>query len=56
MGSFEDLSPEDRKILVLKIVKGLSWKSIADRLDIRHDAARKRGERALKRLRERFFQ
>ncbi|NEQ10131.1 MAG: hypothetical protein F6K37_30620 [Moorea sp. SIO4E2] len=56
IGSFEDLSPEDRKILVLKIVKGLSWKSIADRLDIRHDAARKRGERALKRLRERFFQ
>ena len=56
IASFKEISPEDREILILKKVKGLSWNSIAKFFNISQQAARKRGERALKRLRKKFFQ
>jgi len=59
--SLKSLSPEDIEILKLRIVKGLSWDEVAEALDKtgrnpRNAAAlRKRGERALGRLRNNFF-
>ena len=47
------LSPEDRKILILRIVDGVSFQEIATRLGCSMEAAKKRGQRALQLLRER---
>jgi len=47
------LPPEDREILVLRIVQGLSFQEIALRLGCSVEAAKKRAQRALRLLRER---
>lgn len=44
------LSAEDRRIVDLRCVHGLSWRETADRLSISETAARKRFERIRKRL------
>jgi RNA polymerase sigma-70 factor (ECF subfamily) len=46
------LSPEDRELLTLKLVKGLGNEEIASRLGIRPGALRTRACRALARLRK----
>lgn len=46
------LSPDDRHLLTLKLVKGLSNQEIAGRLKIKEGALRTRACRALSRLRE----
>jgi DNA-directed RNA polymerase specialized sigma24 family protein len=59
--SLKSLSSEDVEILKLRIVKGLSWDDVAESLEgIGKNAGnvtalRKRGERALSRLRKNFF-
>ena len=47
------LSPEDREILMLRLVEGLSFLEIADRQGCSLEAAKKRAQRALRLLRER---
>ena len=46
------LTAEDRELLVLRLVQGLSFGEVAGRLGCSVDAAKKRGQRALARLRE----
>lgn len=46
------LTAEDREVLALRLVQGLSFLEVADRLGCSVDAAKKRGQRALARLRE----
>ncbi len=48
----EVVSPEDRQVLVLRFVEGMSFAEIAAALDCSQEAAKKRGQRALARLRE----
>ena len=63
--ALEELKPEDFEIIQLRIVNGLSWKEISEYLtssenkehskNLSASALRKRGERALKRLRKAYF-
>ncbi|WP_036489762.1 RNA polymerase sigma factor [Myxosarcina sp. GI1] len=63
--ALEELKSEDFELIQLRIVKGLSWNEISDYLNSSQDnenqkklstrTLRKRGERALKRLREAYF-
>ncbi len=63
--ALEEIKPEDLEIIELRIVKGLSWKEISEHLtsykneeysnNLSVSALRKRGERALKRLRKAYF-
>ncbi len=63
--ALEKLKPEDFELIQLRIVKGLSWNEISEYLNsskhnennkyISASGLRKRGERALKRLREAYF-
>ena len=46
------LAPEDRELLALRFVQGLSFSEIADSLACSVEAAKKRGQRALARLRQ----
>jgi len=46
------LSPIDRRILVLKVCHGLTLAEIAEGLDLTPEAAKKRAQRALRRLRQ----
>lgn len=46
------LRPDDRTIVVLKVIEGYSHEEIAELLGIRRNAAEVRYHRALKRLRE----
>ena len=46
------LTAEDREVLVLRLVRGLSFGEVADSLGCSVEAAKKRGQRALSRLRE----
>jgi RNA polymerase sigma factor (sigma-70 family) len=59
--SVQELEPKDRQILELWKVKGLSWKEVAKNLDLNGEEVpslptlRKRGERALERLRQKYY-
>jgi DNA-directed RNA polymerase specialized sigma24 family protein len=63
--ALKELKPEDCKLIQLRIVNGLSWNEISKYLSSDEDkehskklstsALRKRGERALKRLREAYL-
>ena len=63
--SLGELKSEDLELIQLRIVEGLSWKEISEYLSSNKDkehskklsqnVLRKRGERALKRLREDYF-
>lgn len=59
--SVQELEPKDRQILELWKVKGLSWKEVAENLDLNGEEVpslptlRKRGERALERLRQKYY-
>ena len=46
------LSPEARAVVTLRIAQGLSFRDVATALGISEEAAKKRAQRALKRLRE----
>jgi len=46
------LAPEDRELLVLRLVQGLSFRELAAHFGCSEAAAKKRGQRALARLRE----
>ena len=48
------LTSGDRDVLVLRIIHGLRFRDIAAALDITEEAAKKRAQRALKRLRARI--
>ncbi|MFM7877024.1 MAG: sigma-70 family RNA polymerase sigma factor [Microcystis panniformis] len=56
--AFKHLSPEDREIITLRTIEGLSWSEISKRLESDERQAlqvavlRKRGERAMQRLRK----
>lgn len=56
--SFEELTAglpgPDRELLIYRYVQGLSFAEIADLMDCTEDAAKKRGQRALQKLRNRF--
>lgn len=52
---WETLSEDDQNILNLRILQNLSWKEIGPIYEISAATARKRGQRALDRLREKFF-
>lgn len=55
--AFEKLSPEDQKILHIRIFEELSWQEIGERLEpspIKPGTARQRGARALARLRQHY--
>lgn len=49
------ISPRDQAILNSRFIEELSWSQVAKKFDITTDAARKSGNRALKRLSEKFF-
>lgn len=58
------LKPEDEEILILRNIKGLSWQEISEYLEAKDlevgkkhpvQNLRKRGERALARLKQKFF-
>ncbi len=63
--ALEELTSEDLELIQLRIVEGLSWKQISDYINSFKDnenkkkvyasTLRKRGERALKSLREAYF-
>lgn len=48
------LPPAERELMVYRYVQGLSFAEIAELLGCTEDAAKKRGQRALKKLRKRF--
>jgi len=50
------LDDGEREILVLRLINGLSFREIAEHLGCSEDAAKKRGQRALRRLRETAFE
>lgn len=50
--SIKQLSPPDREIILMKWGKTMKFKDIGEVLGIGEDAATKRGQRALKRLRD----
>jgi RNA polymerase sigma-70 factor (ECF subfamily) len=50
---FAEVGPEDRQLLELR-ADGCSWQEVGDRLGLKADAARKRHERLVAELRERF--
>ena len=52
---WDSLSENDKDILNLRILQDLSWKEIGEIHNIYTSTARKRGQRALDRLRENFF-
>ena len=52
---WDSLSDNDKNILNLRILQDLSWKEISQIHKINNSTARKRGQRALDRLREIFF-
>ncbi|WP_158026584.1 sigma-70 family RNA polymerase sigma factor [Moorena producens] len=59
--ALQKLEPKDNKLIVLRHIKGLSWKQVVNHLaskgeDITEASARQRGNRALKRLRKIFFE
>ena len=53
--ALEKLSRKDREIILFRYIDDLDWKEIGKRLNISTAASRKRGQRALGRLREEFF-
>lgn len=53
--TLEHLRPEQKDILTLRHIEGLDWKSIGNILDISDSTARKRGQRALQKLKTIFF-
>lgn len=58
--AFQSLELEDRAVLSLRCLEGLSWREVAQRLEDQgcgkqtEGSLRKRGERAMKRLRKTF--
>ena len=48
------LAPEEREIVNLRILTGLSWKEIGRIMELKADACRKRYKRALGKLRDRL--
>ncbi|NOU36506.1 MAG: sigma-70 family RNA polymerase sigma factor [Kiritimatiellaceae bacterium] len=48
------LPPTDRELLVYRYVQGLSFQEISELMDITEDTAKKRGQRALQKLRDTF--
>jgi RNA polymerase sigma-70 factor (ECF subfamily) len=50
--ALRNLSDDEREILILRLINGLSFREIADHLGCSEDAAKKRAQRALRRLRE----
>ncbi len=48
------LKDDEREILMLRLVQGLSFRHIADSLGCTEDAAKKRGQRALRQLRRKL--
>jgi DNA-directed RNA polymerase specialized sigma24 family protein len=62
MNAYQELQPLDRKIIYLKVVHGLSWREVAEKLSSedkvphREAALRKRGQRIFERLRKSQFQ
>jgi RNA polymerase sigma-70 factor (ECF subfamily) len=46
------IEPEDQQILILKIVHGLKFSEVAEQLGCSEEAAKKRAQRALRRLKE----
>jgi RNA polymerase sigma-70 factor, ECF subfamily len=48
------LPPADREVLVYRYVQGLSFQEISELMDITEDTAKKRGQRALQKLRDTF--
>jgi RNA polymerase sigma-70 factor (ECF subfamily) len=48
----EQLDPDDRVLLVLRVDRDMAWKEIAQVLDVREETLRKRFERIKDRLRE----
>lgn len=53
--AFQALTNHDKEILLLRLIDDLEWKTIGTKLDLTPATARKRGQRALDRLREKFF-
>jgi RNA polymerase sigma factor (sigma-70 family) len=49
------LSSRERDVLVLRIVHGLGFRDVAAALGISEEAAKKRAQRALKRLRTKIY-
>ncbi|NEN95299.1 MAG: sigma-70 family RNA polymerase sigma factor [Moorea sp. SIO3I7] len=59
--ALKKLDPKDSKLIVLREIEGLSWRQVVNHLAskgeyITEASARQRGNRALKRLRNRFFE
>lgn len=52
----DSLASRERDILILRIVHGLGFRDIAATLGISEEAAKKRAQRALKRLREKVYE
>ena len=52
LGLLDALPAEARAVLELRVVQGLAFRDIAAALGISEEAAKKRGQRALRRLRE----
>ncbi len=50
------LKPEDRRILQLKVVEGMTLPEVADAIGCSLEAAKKRSQRALKRLKDLYVQ
>jgi DNA-directed RNA polymerase specialized sigma24 family protein len=63
LAALAQLQPEDEELLILRIVKGFSWQEISQYLEAKDagckkysaQTLRKRGERALTRLKQKFF-
>lgn len=49
------LSAKDKDILLLRYIDDLGWEEISEKLGIKESTGRKRGSRALQRLRDIFF-
>jgi len=47
-----DLDADDRTVLLLRVVEGMAFEEIAAAMGISREAAKKRGQRALRRLRD----
>ncbi|NEP26441.1 sigma-70 family RNA polymerase sigma factor [Moorena sp. SIO3I6] len=59
--ALQKLEPKDNKLMVLRHIEGLSWQQVVSHLAsngevVTEASARQRGNRALKRLRENFFE
>lgn len=64
LAALAQLKPEEEELLVLRLVKSFSWQEISEYLEARDEGAgkkysvqslRKRGERALARLKQKYF-